>query len=357
MEHFNCALILNEQEFLMVFSPTNKKGFIFNARDALFKYNARTDEWSQCWSLPWRMPPLCLSPMQAMQIDHNHNRMFFLHRAQSWDQPMTTSVVDLHNGSLIHQKKTTGPAISVRATAVESTMVNVGGTMYKMGGTGTAAFWNDTSLSWEPIRGRANSEGIHFTTGVVLVPSKDFVLMIGGWLFHERSANNNGFTNDTANGIWRYYFSSGRFEEMKDEQNHPFDLPYENEKYHKVRYYAVLSSDERFVIIAARDYRTHFQVLDIGDDDHFKLWDTSITVPDRMMVMTKSGGPLASKLLIFGWIRKRSGSSFVPATISTLISEWCSLQISEMIHCFIRGAMQESYHQMISLADILSSRL
>ena len=154
-------------------------------------------------------------------------------------------------------------------------------------------------------------------------------------------------------GIWRYCVRSGHWEQMQDDKGKPFKFV-KNPELQQI----VLSSNERYVIIAS-EQGDSFHVLDIGDDDQYKLWESSVTVPDRMQFVTRSGGISESKLLAFGWMRKLEDVCFVPIVIKTLISNWYSV---EMIHSFNYAHRQDDgvfdrSHDKILLTDVLCPKL
>ena len=202
------------------------------------------------------------------------------------------------------------------------------------------------------------SEVAMYRVSLIHVPSRNIMLMIGG---NDEECHWDGDINRSA--IWRYSVESGLWEQMKDEQNKEFVIALSDSAGQQ---HAVLTSDERFVIIAPMEFawyvddpqETQFLVLDISDDDQYKLWKSPISMPfhdfepwshplcpervhfqcefDAMMI----SGSADADLLTFGWIRKQSvekhgGVTQVPMALMTLISHWCS---ADIIHCFGHNA-------------------
>ena len=340
----------------------------------LFKYDAGRDQWSQFLTLPPKCVCCCKEDdyeiivdqrsgqrersrrnfhSYAMQIDRENNQIIFVksdgshlgtydyhHGTHRELEYLTTSVVDLQTGSLIHR--------SCRETTKElsyPSMVKANGNMHKVCGP-HHAIWDARALEWQSIASctswrDVDAEMLDYlgdnfwsqsAVSLVHVPSKKVMLAIGPF--------------SGGKGIWSYRGEFRHWEEMKNDQNESFYF-----SSGKMR--AVLSSDERFVIIAVARGKP-FQVLDIGDDDQYRLWESSVTVPHGMKFITKSkGSSKLSKLLVFGWIRRRVTEDFVPLVIKTLISHWCSLEI---IHSFNKSKhVNYESHQMISLTNILCS--
>ena len=352
---FDRPLILNEREFLI--------SAIIKDKDVLLKYNVRRDEWTQCLSMPdeWITDDdHGMDESLVLQIACANNRIFCIcdhYDAHAQIQKMKTLVVDIRNGAVIHETWR-----QIDGHEMNPSMVNVDGTMHQITNNNASAssaihsIWSEKKFNWEPIKFSINSialpanfmlAGDKFS--LVHVPSKEFVLMIGGQSDEH-----------TLVGVWRYRIGSRVWEEILDQHNKPFALG-QNRNWGQEEF-AVLSACERFVIFAPQTdfdfYQTEcFKVLDIINDEQYKVWETSIQVPGYANAMTKSGGPLDSRLLAFGWIRKLIDSTFVPMAIRMLISDWISV---EMIHCLKTRCPEEpdeAIHEMIPLTDILEARL
>lgn len=357
------ALVLNEREFVMA-----------NGMDKLFKYNKISDRWTAYLSLP----PVCVidsdddddhhnedkeEPVYAVQIDHKNSRLVIVSSGWSYHQrieKLTTSIVDLHSASLL---QSSSYSVSIDEHDGETrrksrcewhqhrrhlAMVSVHGIIHKV--DGMHSIWIETKSSWEPIKvsrefRRYNSATVDVT--LIHVPSKDIVLMIGG--YHQ--SGDIDWNKKTI--IWQYRVTSGMWEEMKDQQHNSVELE-------PGEYDAVLSSNERFVIIVRKECDYHFQILEFGDNDQCKLWQSPFVLPEPVVVMTKSGGSSEIQVLVFGWIRKHRAAALVPKSIMTLISEWCPPSSVEMIHCFTEVSWDLGYarkHLMIPLTDIVCSEL
>ena len=345
-------LTLNESEFLIA----TKSG-------ELLKYNAYKEELTHHLALPHLFPRLdafevwdsasgvcnqikydgCrYSTAYTMEIDPQNNRIFVLYtineffRGRPPINKSITSVIDIQSGAMIHQSCTDDKAQEIPC------MVNVNGCIHRV--SGSHSIWNESTLEWEQIQHSPAPLEFYSSTSCsscVHVASKNIVLMFGG---------KNSYTR--CSGIWRYCLSLGIWKEMRDYKNHSFRIS-------KFRWHAVLSSDERVVIIAPN--RKHsidasFQVLNIQDDDQYELWKTNKSVPKGTFLMTKSEVSSKSKLLAFGWIRKHV-AQYVPMDVSSLISEWCHV---ETIHCFTKkynDKKRSSFKvdcQHVLLSDVLS---
>ena len=327
------ALVLNEREFLIAITD--------NERDFVLKYNVRLDQWTQFLSLP----PGIFTSSVDVQIDRSNNRIFFVkdnRGCSDYDDVVTsmerTSVVDLHTGLLIHRISRHRKYKDVYYAA----MVEVDGVMHRIKGP-HHTIWNETKVDWEPIG--MSMEFLEFNLrnpprdySLVYGPSKKVVLMIGGFKEFE----------EVTTGVWRYSMSSGIWEEMKDENSDSF-------MFHGKVIHSVLSSNERYVIIAVRGsefltdirsplltYETEFRSLDIDNNGSYKLREYCLTPPVvkgpsgneyGIRTFTTTGGLLDAKLLISGWIRKQETSEIAPLDIMQLINEWYSSEIVRL-HCF-----------------------
>ena len=347
------ALDLNEREFLIV-----------NRSNKLFKYDTRTDKLTPFLSLP----PSCAVKENfldldycRMQIDRTNNRIFLLTSITPRDifgiplgphkTKVTTSIIDIPSGSLIRQISK-DPDDSDEIIEMYPTMVSVNGTMHKVGGPHT--IWNEDKLDWEPINVKAAYLDVHEDIAdvcLVHVPSKNCVLMLGG---NDDSFSFDEDSVDKSTGIWRYCVRSGLWEQMKDDEGKPF-MFVDNPEIHQI----LLSSNERFVIIAP-EQRESLYVLDIGDDNQYKLWESSVQLPKQMEFITKSGGLSESKSLVFGWMRRQKDFGLVPIVIKTLISKWCSVEMIHSFnyaHCRQEDGAYDRSHEKIMLTDVLCPKL
>ena len=330
------AVILNDMEFIIA-------GDIGEGGDkdlnALYKYNTLREEWTRflSFNLRYGAPDEYVDDSDlyiSMEIHRGLNQLFIL--CSFWsemhdDFVLDTSVLDIRNDTVVHR------LCSLRADR-QAKIVHVNGVMHKVGNS--HSIWNEDTLHWESIKTLPGFMDPNLDVGslcefsLVHVPSKDIVLRMGGY---------SCFWNPPA-GIWQYSVASGIWKEMKDEDNNSFRLMSGAPQ-------AVLSSNEQFVIICApcSPAVKRFLVLDIRDDDQYKLWDSSVKRPE-LTLMTKTGGQSEISLLIFGWIRKQDDLQFVPRAIKTLITHWLCV---EMIHCVTGVWDPEPRHKMIAVMDIL----
>lgn len=77
--------------------------------------------------------------------------------------------------------------------------------------------------------------------------------------------------------------------------------------------------EQRHQYLSSMNNKEPFKILEIVNDVHHELWNSSVDVPNSMD-MTKSG-----------WIWKNLASQIVPLAFKTLISHWYSVEI---IHSF-----------------------
>lgn len=369
-------VVLNNGEFLAfqeVDEYTHVNDVIYKyKKHVIYKYNIHHDEWTQYLKLPDYAVHERTDGGESdegqftMQVDCDHNRLFLVYSGtvvdeRSWNfegfEALKTAVVDIQSGELIHESDKRAREEMEPFVAI----IHVNGIMHKVGGD--HRIWSEKKRDWEPIKARPKFMDFYSVSDVTLihVPSKDFLLMIGG-----EDVGDHDWRVGVSTGIWRYSLKSGLWKQMKDEQNNNFVFDSGKQR-------AVLSSDEQHVIIAPTDWfeggRTHFQVMDIRDDDTYKLWESSITVPyfdelgshvfDSMMISGDSGGSSQAQALISGWIRrqfvsKQGGTKALPLVIMKLISQRCSL---EMVHYFGHDGDNVQSHLMKPLADILYPKL
>ena len=108
-------------------------------------------------------------------------------------------------------------------------------------------------------------------------------------------------------------------------------------------------------------------VLDIREDDEYKLVECDIKVPmDECFKIGGSGGGIKNEILVVGWIKEQfkknefKGLSLPPMYIMQLIALW---YYQEMIHCVELHCVElrekdenaDNSHYCIKLKHILSS--
>ena len=69
-------------------------------------------------------------------------------------------------------------------------------------------------------------------------------------------------------------------------------------------------------------------VLDIRDEDEYKLWESAVELPFNSvpMLLTTTQGQSESRLLCSGWIRRTFGEFASPMVISRLIASYCCIE-------------------------------
>ena len=175
------------------------------------------------------------------------------------------------------------------------------------------------------------------------VPSKQIILLIGG-----------EYWKDKMMGIWKFCLVTKKWKKLEALQ-----FNYCNVSSH-------LTSDEGYVIIGGGSdkdncYMNKMYVLDIRDEDEYKLMECDIKLPmenAKLYKIVGSGGGIKDEILVVGWIKqefkKRNFKDLLipPMYIMQLIALWYN---QEMIHWISR--QEDNNHCCIKLKHVLSSLL
>ena len=135
----------------------------------------------------------------------------------------------------------------------------------------------------------------------VYIESKEILLLIGG--------TKGSLLQHESFGIWRYCLRKKEWMEIKAFSS--FNLEYVK---------CALSANEKFVIIAggtkisndmssdnilsAASINNKIFVLDISDDNDYKLRESAINSPTHLSAIVIMGGEIEYELLVIGWIKK-----------------------------------------------------
>lgn len=353
--------ILNEHEFaISVEAPKN--------RNALYKYDSRANFWKTL------LPVLREETgYYDKEIDVDNGRVFLLQ--ESGEEMIIFDIESprqyLYRISWVN--KAERPPLGK--------MVNVNGSMHYVGcsdrvyskysmttynrkvhdriGRKCHDVWNEKFLEWQPINTQT-VPNVKSIDKLFHVASKNILLMIGT------------MKGTTQRCLWRFYIQSKRWELVLE-----FPLPsFGLTRIHRMLlsevgipfpcnetgFSAVLTSNEQFMIIAMQS-TSSFQILDIRNDDDYKLRSSSIKYPlDNRGTLARTGRMRNSILATSGWIRRLHkscefggmSSMRIPLVIERMIGSWYS---TEWIHWIFKGKSHVVKHQKIPLNDILSVKV
>ena len=314
----DASAVLNDEEFVVIRSNYQ-----------IFKYNIVRDEWKHMWEVDE------LNGHEytcSAVINRETNRLYV-----SGSRYFQMAVVDLLTGKMVHEL--------CDDPWDHGNLVNVNGTIHRVGGFDNKHVnWNYNVGDYENV--------IHTfpwdprSVSLVYVKSKDIILMLGG-----ESGGYDGNDNEIEQkplGMWRFQIALSKWEQI--------DMGIEHSL---LAGRTVLTPDEqKIIIIGANIY-----VLDIQDENHYKLMQSSVTfqLPTfrgaYSVLMNHAKAEI--HLVTFGWMRRQK---HIPKDIKKLIDQFAAYS-EYMIHCVAGGWSQcgskdnpkgDSDHQMIALADILA---
>ena len=297
----------------------NSIEFVVGGRNSLgrytfYKYNIGSDTWTLILT---RL--LNNINVSDVEIDWKMKRMFVraqLNLQREW------FVFDIQDGSQIVAKRD--------EMQIACKMISLNGIIHCVGhswrGT-THNIWSEGQEKWQPVNARSLPK-FRRIDSLVHVPSKNILLIFGGDITNPKCY------------LWRYHIGSERWEQIKAIQCDGNCA-------------AILTSDERFVIIKSYAYnKTHLFILDIRDDNAYKLRESPISIQSTIPgIFARTGGIKESVATAAGWIRRISKSRSTP---SMCIARWYA---KESIHWIVRKHGEEPNHQMIALKDILALNL
>ena len=351
--------ILNEHEFaISVEAPNN--------RNALYKYDSRANFWKTL------LPVLREETgYYDKEIDVDNGRVFLLQ--ESGEEMIIFDIESprqyLYRISWVNQSER--PPLG--------RMVNVNGSMHYVGcsdgvhtkystytrkvlnkiGRKSHDVWNEKFLEWQPINTKA-VPNVKSIDKLLHVASKNILLMIGT------------MKGTTQRCLWRFYIQSKRWELVLE-----FPLPsFGLTRVHgmllsevgipfpcnEIGFSAILTSNEQFVIIAMQS-TSSFRILDIRNDDDYKLRPSPIMYPvDNRGTLARTGRMRNTILATSGWIRRLKtsdefmgmSSMSIPLVIERMIASWYS---TEWIHWIFKAKSHAVIHQKIPLKDILNVKL
>ena len=170
------------------------------------------------------------------------------------------------------------------------------------------------------------------------VPSKHMMLMIGGTISHKPL------------GIWKFCLIAQEWTKLP---NLDFNHKYVD---------SVLSSNEDYILITRGAVSDKISVLDIRDENEYKLRECKIKLPKVGKCLIVRMGGIKDEILTIGWIKELFKTkqfkklALPPPYLMKMISLYYN---QEMLHWFYD---ENSYyddaihrHQAIKLKHILSS--
>lgn len=319
------------QNFSTGIFKLNEREFVIGiGENQLFKYNSILDEWRLFLQLP---QTINIDSDTKMAIDQNNNQLYLSVNDKSLAKML---VIDIGTG-IIRQESP-----HYHSEIGGNSLINVNGTIHKIGGSDLHVVWNEDRNSWNKMHSEILSDHFHelHAMSVVHVLSKNILLMIGP-SFGASAQKKEIITGDR--GIWRLDLDTGIWECIDSIK---FDFFFCG---------SVLTADEQYVIILGgmiQDSSTYLEsdwihVLDIRTDD-YKLWTSSIRPPHpdgASYQVASSGGKKLSFWMITGSIRQLYeekefiGMVAVPSVIIRIINEFQfnATESPERIHWILSG--------------------
>ena len=297
---------------------------------SVFKYNVRSDTWTSFLS-----ELVFDSYSFEIEIDRQNRRVF----ASDMD---CTIIFDMETESVVHRLQAGFESIKI---------VNVNGTMHCMGRKGycddpTHHIWSEDKLQWQEIKTNiiANVDEI---LHLIHVPSKNILLT-----FAYRKT-----PSGRKSEVWRYDIPSKVWENV-------MDIPIEYNS--DVLKLSVTLTTEEQIIIIKQENKSHFQILDIRNENEYKLRDSTIEIPRYAFfgVLARSQGTPGFKqslTLTMGWTRRLEKLencvklSF-PVEIDRMIAEWYSIEwihwimgdVSKQKNSNLRNHQKIPFHKMLN---------
>ena len=315
----------------------------------IHKYNTHKNEWSQVV----KCPRYFLKYRGLLFFDTTSKQLLSAHYVyrKHHSHELVLTMYDIENNKC--NPKRYGPSVTNLAGIVPY-LCHVDGNIHIIGGQVFAPHYvwnfNHKRNIYKLIHNFKFERGNLMYISLVHVSSKQMILMIGGsdsCYYH----NNDRYDEEHKKrriGIWKFCLILQKWAKLQ------FIGP--DFKQANVR--CVLSLNEDFVIIAGGWDRNleksdEIFVLDLRDDNHYKLKKSQIKCPQKGICdLVRFGGGIQDELLVIGWIKDLFKTtdfkhlSLPPMYLMKMIQSWYN---QEMIHW-----LQKNEHYAIKLKYILS---
>ena len=310
-----------------------------NGKEGIRKYNLHSNQWDEVITFTDDL----FEMMDAKIALISKTNKLYLMNNDKYSKQQKMLILDMKTKQL-----STRNSIS---NALNSAFVNVNGIIHVIGGSN-----NSKHLTWNPDDNEIKeiydfAPEFHFQDlqwgRSIYVPSKDVLLLIGAYCEKDGSLG-------PGIGIWRFHLKLNKWECMINGSDFA---------YRKVS--AALSSNENYVIIAcgylAGFYDDKIYVLDIRNEEEYKLNECAIRSPQRCVSNIVMTGGIKDEYLVVGWIKELFKTlefkqlALPPMYIMELIAKWYN---EEEVH-WVRMVYGEGYngnsHFAIGLKHIVSS--
>ena len=310
----------------------------------LIMYDTHTNQWTQIATFPEEAYYLYVHPAETFNKYQNKvyfwpcedfftfdikTRQFNINEINAEDLDVSNSKNGVSVNEYIH-------FINYEMGKVEHTILNTRDNTFEI-------FNPPEFQEWKEI----------YDTYCIYVKSKQVLLLIGGGTYN--SPNIRPF------GIWKYCLKKKKWSQVKEVAFNLMDVR------------CALSANEKYVIIVGGGDETDgtvgmidndkIFVLDITDDNNYKLRECSIKIPNSQCYPSPEivlmGGEIEHELLVIGWIKKLFKTtefkdlSLPPMYIMKMIGLWYN---QEELHWIQHHWWNKrSDHYLMTLSQILSS--
>ena len=328
-EYFTTTSVwnLNDAEFAISVDSA------MNGSRSIRKYNVRTDTWTPFLS------ELELNACEnEIEIDWNNRRVFASYMSAHRRYMI---IFDMETKSVLHR-------IQIDMEFVK--MVNVHGIMHCVGNKNASYYstnrvWNEDELKWQEIKTNT-IPNVGPILHLIHVSSKKILLLFA----HDE------IPHKKKTELWRYDIPSQKWEYVMNIRNQYYSDVFQIS--------VILTTEEQFIIIKQQK-NPRFEILDIRNENDYKLRQSKVRVPRKAFagVLAQSHGTPGLKLsftLTLGWTRRlkkleKFTNTRMPVEIERMIAEWYSI---EWIHWIMSDITKQKNsnlrnHQKIPLHDIL----
>ena len=316
--------------------------------DGIYLYDTHTNQWTHIAQYQSNAEGKFMENVFEITPTYNpfHNQLYFQttplnsrHGHNQW------VAFDMKTNKFIMDKP-----IQFDRNRIHRNVVNVGKHMHFIGGAygKRHTILNTINNSVETID-HTEFRGIPRIkrTQSIYIKSKQMLLLIGG---HTCLMVNDAREKD-AFGVWRFCLKKRKWEQLKEILLHLADVS------------CATSMNENFVIIAGgikfrydqhHEYNDKIYVLDIRDDDNYRLREGTIKMPYCSSIILM-GGAIEDELLVIGWIKrlfKTKEFKHLSLPPMYLMKAMCLWYDQEEIHRFKHS---DKSHHVMKLDHILSS--
>ena len=327
------SLIAIQREYYL-----QKRNHLFQYR--IHEYDQKRNEWTELFDDDKFPTPSFNADITAVALDPKTNKVYIRKQCS-----LDLLIMDINDKQIttksVKNKTRMAPFLSSGFVATNDALHIIGGRRNPQ------HLEFDTNLNendkWVPVpRGFSSIAGL----SAIHVPSKDIILLIGGHVEYRYNF-----------GIWIYSLKTKQAKKLDD-----ISFNYSHVS-------SALTSCENYVIIASKKVQHASQfdmcnendeifVLDIRDDNEYKLRKCDIKLPKAGMCNISRIGGIKDKYLVVGWIKELFKSkefkdlSFPPMYLIQLIVVRYN---QEEIHWIYQYSWEDHRHFAINVKQILRS--